>query len=205
MSALGLVNLAERAPAEQREEYLTLIKRSLLKLNSFIEEMNNFFRNEKLALQREKIAIRTLITDEIHDLKNLYHADKIRIDLKVDEGSDFFSDILRIKTVMTNILTNAIKYADPGKIDPFIQVAVKVRAEFCEITVSDNGIGIEAEKLDKIFTLFYTTTNSITGSGLGLYITKETVEKLKGYITINSKKGEGTKIKVVIPGIGYGM
>ena len=94
---------------------------------------------------------------------------------------------------------------DTSKSNHEITVEVLVYNDMATIEVSDNGIGIEAEKLDKIFTLFYTTTNSITGSGLGLYITKETVEKLKGYITINSKKGEGTKIKVVIPGIGYGM
>jgi len=199
MSALGLVNLAEHAPAEQRDEYLTLIKRSLMKLNSFIEEMNNFFRNEKLALQREMIAIRTLITDEIQDLKNLYHADKIRIEVKVDEGSEFFSDMLRVKTVMTNILTNAIKYADPGKIDPFIQVAVKVRAEFCEIAVTDNGIGIEEDHLEKIFDLFHRATSVSHGTGIGLFIVKDTIERLNGTIAVQSEFGKGTTFSMHIP------
>lgn len=199
MSALGLVNLAEKAPVEQRDEYLALIKRSLLKLNSFIEEMNNFFRNEKLALQREKISLRTLINDEIHDLKNLYHADKVRIEVKVEEVSDFFSDMIRMKTIVANILTNAIKYADPGKTDPFIKVVVKVGAEFCEIAVTDNGIGIETEHLEKIFDLFHRATTVSHGTGIGLFIVKDTIERLNGTIEVQSEIGVGTTFSMHIP------
>ena len=199
MSALGLINLAEKAPVEQREEYLTLIKRSLLKLNSFIEEMNNFFRNEKLALQRERISMRTLIHDEINDLKNLYHADKVKIEVKVDEVSDFFSDLVRVKTVFTNILTNAIKYADPGKTDPFIKVTAKVGAEFCEIAVTDNGIGIDTEHLEKIFDLFHRATSAAQGTGIGLFIVKDTIERLDGKIEVQSEIGKGTTFRIQIP------
>lgn len=199
MSALGLINLAEKASLEQREEYLTLIKRSLLKLNSFIEEMNNFFRNEKLALQREKISVRSLIDDEIHDVKNLYHADKIRIDVKVEEFSDFFSDLIRVKTVFTNILTNAIKYADPGKSDPFIKVTAKIGAEFCEIAVTDNGIGIDTEHLEKIFDLFHRATSMSHGTGIGLFIVKDTIERLNGEIEVQSEIGKGTTFRIHIP------
>jgi signal transduction histidine kinase len=95
------------------------------------------------------------------------------------------------------------KYADTKKPNPEITIEVLVADNMATIEVSDNGIGIEAKNLDKIFTLFYTTTSSVTGSGLGLYIIKETVETLKGYITINSKKGEGTNIKIMIPDMGH--
>ena len=199
MSALGLVNIAERAPVEQQLEYLMLIKRSLLKLNSFIEEMNNFFRNEKLALQREKIEIGHLIHDEIQDLKNLYHADKINMEVKVDEGSEFFSDSVRVKTIITNILTNAIKYADPEKGNPFIQVAAKVRAEGCEISITDNGIGIDKEHVEKIFELFHRATTVSHGTGIGLFIVKDTIERLSGKISVQSEIGKGTTFRMQIP------
>ena len=199
MSALGLINLAEKAPVEQREEYLALIKRSLLKLNSFIEEMNNFFRNEKLALQRERISMRSLIQDEMNDLRNLYHSDKVRIEVKVDEVSEFFSDLVRVKTVFTNILTNAIKYADPGKNDPFIKVTARVGAEFCEIAVTDNGIGIDTEHLEKIFDLFHRATSVAHGTGIGLFIVKDTIERLQGTIEVQSEIGKGTTFIMQIP------
>jgi PAS domain S-box-containing protein len=199
MSALGLVNLAEKAPLDQRQEYLALIKRSLLKLSSFIEEMNNFFRNEKLALQREKIEVGKLVTEEIHDLRNLYHADKISIQVNVEEGAEFFSDVVRVKTVVTNILTNAIKYADPGKNNPFIRIDVNVGAEFGEIIISDNGIGIESEHLEKIFDLFHRATSASHGTGIGLFIVKDTMERLNGTIEVQSEIEKGTTFKMRIP------
>lgn len=199
MSALGLINLAEAAPSEQREEYLALIKRSLLKLNSFIEEMNNFFRNEKLALQREKIGMSKLLKDEVGNLKNLYHADKIKIDIKTEENCEFFSDTVRIKTIVGNILTNAIKYADSNKTDPFIQVEVKVDSEYCEIIFSDNGIGIEEDSLSKIFDLFYRATSTSHGTGIGLFIVKDTIERLGGTIQVQSEIGRGTTFIIQIP------
>lgn len=199
LSAIGLVNLAESAPVEQREHYLSLVKQSLLKLNSFIEEMNNFFRNEKLALQRNKIDIESLIGEEIYDLKNLFEADKINIETEIESGNEFFSDLIRVKTVITNLLTNAIKYSDPQKEDSFIRVNVKVRPAFCEITISDNGIGIEADHQEKIFDLFHRATTMSHGTGIGLFIVKDTIERLHGTISVRSEVGKGTTFKMKIP------
>src|SRR5206468_9749074 len=99
--------------------------------------------------------------------------------------------------------SNAIKYADTKKSNTEISIEILVADNMATIEISDNGIGIEAKNLDKIFTLFYTTTSSVTGSGLGLYVIKETVEKLGGYLTINSKKNDGTNIRIMIPGMGH--
>jgi PAS domain S-box-containing protein len=199
MSAIGLVNLAEKAPADQQQEYLAMIKRSLFKLSSFIEEMNNFFRNEKLALQRERIDIKELIEDEIDNLKNLYQAGRIKIEIVTEGSSEFFSDNVRLKTIIGNILTNAIKYADPEKEVPFIKVQARVQADFCTIAVEDNGIGIEEEFKSKIFDLFYRATSQSQGTGIGLFIVKDTVERLNGKIEVQSQIGQGTIFKVQIP------
>lgn len=199
MSAIGLVNLAEKSPYDQRDEYLALIRRSLLKLSGFIEEMNHFFRNEKLALQREKIGVVNLLKEEIENLQNLYLAKKIEIDIVTDESAEFFSDMVRVKTIVTNILTNAIKYADPEKSNPFITIRVKVRTDFCEIEFEDNGIGIESELKDRIFDLFYRATSQSQGTGIGLFIVKDTVERLHGKIEVESEIGKGTTFKVKIP------
>jgi len=199
MSAIGLVNLAEKAPGDQQQEYLAMIKKSLYKLSAFIEEMNNFFRNEKLALQRERIDIGQLMGEEVENLKNLYQAGKIKIEVVSEGTSEFFSDSVRVKTIVGNILTNAIKYADPEKGLPFVKVHSKVQTDLCTITVEDNGIGIEEEFKNKIFDLFYRATTHSHGTGLGLFIVKDTVERLKGKIEVQSVIGQGTTFKVQIP------
>jgi PAS domain S-box-containing protein len=199
MSALGLVNLAEKAKPEEKGVYIELIKKSLLKLNSFIEEMNHFFRNDKLALQREKIDLADLLKEELDDLQNLSAGQKIDITLDIQEGGEFYSDLIRVKTVVTNILSNAIKYSDPKKANCFIKINVSIDQEICEIRIVDNGIGIEPQYLDKIFNLFFRATDQSQGTGLGLFIVKDTVQKLNGKIEVNSSPGEGTTFTIRIP------
>jgi signal transduction histidine kinase len=123
----------------------------------------------------------------------------VKIEVKVDEVSDFFSDLIRVKTIVTNILTNAIKYADPIKTAPFIKVVAKVGAEFCEIAVSDNGIGIDTEHLEKIFDLFHRATSVSQGTGIGLFIVKDTIERLHGTIEVQSEIGVGSTFRIHIP------
>jgi hypothetical protein len=199
MSALGLVNLAEQASVGEKDQYIGMIKRSLQKLDAFIEEMNNFFRNEKLALQREKIDLKQLILDEVDDLKNLYYENRVEVKIEVEEQTELFSDRVRIKTILTNILSNGIKYRDLQKQNPFIKIAAKVTDDFCDIRFDDNGIGIASEHHQKIFDLFFRATDQSQGSGLGLFIVKDTIERLKGEIKVTSKEGEGTQFRIRIP------
>jgi PAS domain S-box-containing protein len=200
MSALGLVSIAENAPAEEKDQYIGLIKKSLLKLDSYLEEMNNFFRNEKLALQREKINLAELLADELENLKNLHNGNRVKVLLQADDdGVEWYSDLIRVKTVITNIFSNAIKYQDLQKQNPFIKIATHVDQEFCDIRIEDNGIGIDPEYKEKIFDLFFRATDQSQGTGLGLFIVKDTIDRLKGSIEVRSKKGEGTTFQIRIP------
>jgi len=200
MSALGLVNIAENAPAEEKDRYIGMIKKSLLKLDAYIEEMNNFFRNDKLALQREKINLREVLAEELENLKNLQDGGRVKILLQMDDdGVEWYSDQMRVKTVITNIFSNAIKYQDLQKQNPFIKIATHVGNEFCDIRIEDNGIGIDPEYKEKIFDLFFRATDQSQGTGLGLFIVKDTIERLKGSIEVRSKKGEGTTFLIRIP------
>jgi PAS domain S-box-containing protein len=199
MSALGLVKIAEDAPLETKDQYIGLIKKTLLKLDGYIEEMNNFFRNEKLALQREKIDLPQVLKEEQDNLKNLAHGEKINVQFELDNSIEWYSDPIRVKTIVTNIFSNAIKYQDLQKQNPFIKIAAHVTEEFCEISVEDNGIGIEPEFHDKIFDQFFRATDQSQGTGLGLFIVKDTIERLRGSIRVKSKRGIGTTFFLRIP------
>jgi PAS domain S-box-containing protein len=199
MSAMGLISLAEKAPASEKDKYIDLIKKSLLRLDSFIEEMNDFFRNEKLAVQRDKINISDLLSGELNDLQSLYEEQKIKVGFEIDGDAEFFSDSLRLRTIIANILSNAIKYCDQDKSQPFINIYVSIDEEFCQIRIVDNGIGIEPQYQEKIFDLFFRATNHSQGTGLGLFIVKDTIEKLKGKIEVNSKSGQGTTFTIQLP------
>jgi PAS domain S-box-containing protein len=199
MSALGLVKIAEDAPLEAKDQYIGLIKKTLVKLDAYIDEMNNFFRNEKLALQRDKIDLGALLKEEQENLKNLDHGDKIDVLFEIDNSVEWYSDAIRVKTIVTNIFSNAIKYQDLQKQNPFIKIAAHVTEEFCDLSIEDNGIGIEPEFQDKIFDLFFRATDQSKGTGLGLFIVKDTIERLKGMIKVKSRQGKGTTFFIRIP------
>jgi PAS domain S-box-containing protein len=199
MSALGLINIAEMVPDAEKGTYLKMIHKSLKKLESYIDEMNHFFRNDKLAVQREKIEMLTLLESELENFKNIHNSERIDIRMQVDENCEFYSDKVRIKTIVTNILSNAIKYSDPKKDNSFIQIDVLVNAEVCSIKIEDNGIGIQVEDQPKIFDMFYRATTQTEGTGLGLFIVRDTVERLNGTIKLFSEYSKGTTFLLHVP------
>jgi PAS domain S-box-containing protein len=196
-SALGLIQLAELEPHEY-EKYLGLIKSSLNHLNSMIDEMSSLYRND-LAIQNDRIEIRQLIDREIENLHNMPEAQGIRFDVFVDGEVPFYSDPLRVKTIVSNLLSNSIKYSDPQKMRKYIQVSAHVFSDWLFLTFEDNGIGIDAEHQEKIFDLFYRVSSDKKGTGLGLYIVKDTIDRLKGKIYVRSKRGEGTSFTITLP------
>ena len=99
---------------------------------------------------------------------------------------------------MENLISNAIKYHKFVDSVRFIKVNGVVDQEKLELTITDNGIGIPSEFQDKIFDMFFRISNNIEGSGIGLYIVKETVEKLEGSIQVRSKINSGTSFHIVL-------
>ncbi len=112
------------------------------------------------------------------------------------------ADPQAMEEVLTNLISNAVKYT-PENGD--IQVLLKPEAEYLLIQVSDNGIGISQEDLDRIFDKFYRVKNEktrkIVGTGLGLPIVKQLVEAHLGYIRVESQVDQGTTVNVLIPSI----
>ena len=112
----------------------------------------------------------------------------------------FKSDKLRLKIIFSNIISNAYKYLNP-ETDSFLKINVRVTAKETRLSFADNGIGIKPEYLPKITNMFYRATDRSQGSGLGMYIVKQAVEKLKGNMLVESEYGKGTIIKINLPNI----
>lgn len=197
-SAMGLIALAEREPDEYMK-YLGLIKTSLLTMENLIEEVNSFYKNEKLAVQNEWIDLRALIQREISNLSDAPEATGIKIETFIGGEVPFYSDPIRVRTVVTNILSNSIKYHDPGKYMKYITVSATVFVDKLFLTIEDNGIGIEQEYHEKIFDIFFRANGQSRGSGLGLYIVKDTLNRLGGTIYLKSSPGVGSAFTVMIP------
>jgi signal transduction histidine kinase len=114
---------------------------------------------------------------------------------------NFYSDPKRLQILFNNLVSNAFRYHDLSKETPFIKVQVTFDQNHAVIQVSDNGKGVHPEHVGNIFEMFYRATDDSKGSGLGLYIVKETVEKLQGIIQVHSVPREGTTFTLRIPNL----
>ncbi|MTI41470.1 PAS domain-containing sensor histidine kinase [Fulvivirga lutimaris] len=199
LSALGLVELAERDPEKESHNYLRMIKMSLNKLDNFIEDINSFYRNEKLAIRNERINFDEIVKDELNQLTNFYNTDNVKVNYNLNRISDLYSDSVRIRTILTNVISNALKYSDKGKDESFININIQVTPDECLIKVEDNGIGIRQQYMGNIFDIFYRADENAKGSGLGLYIVKDTIDKLGGHVQVFSEYGKGTTFTISVP------
>jgi PAS domain S-box-containing protein len=203
-SVLGLINLARLEPdAEQRNMYLKLVEKSINKLDSFILDLTNFSRNSRLDIEVQEIDFRAIISECINNLRYMDHADKIKCTINTDQGYPFYSDITRITIVFQNMISNAVKYQRVEADNSYVEINIKTHEEWADIEVRDNGRGIQKEYLEKIFDMFFRASEDSYGSGLGLYITKQVIEKLQGNLVVESQVNVGTSFRIRLPNLAH--
>jgi len=197
-SVLGLINLARKDEGLMKDQYLDLIQKSAQQQDHFIKEILDQSRNSRLEIRREEISFENLINDTFNQLKFAtstgQHVERI---INVQQDKAFYCDSWRLKVMLNNIISNSIRYRN-GK-DPVIQVDVNVNNACAQVEIQDNGKGIPKEHLANVCKMFYRATDDGAGSGLGLYIVKETIDKLKGGLKIDSEVGKGTRVSLTIP------
>ena len=181
---------------------LELIHKSALQQDHFIKEIPDQSRNSRLELKREEILFERLIEETFNQLKFATSADgSVEKIVTVHQDVIFFSDRWRLKVILNNVISNAIRYRN-GK-NPVIKVNVTIIDDVARLAITDNGKGIDAEHLPNVYQMFYRATDDGAGSGLGLYIVKEAIDKLNGRIAIESEVGKGTTVQLEIPAIQH--
>lgn len=202
MSVLGLLNLAkEEKTVDTMREYHHMMETSIQKLDETLKEILDYSRNARQELKYEKVHIRKTIDDNLARVQFMPGFQSLKISQEIEDATSLISDYYRISVIMNNLISNAVKYLDPEKENSFLKISVCIEADHAVIQLEDNGIGIEQEQIHKIFDMFYRATERKEGAGLGLYIVKEAVDKLKGTIAVESKSGEGTLFRIIIPNL----
>jgi signal transduction histidine kinase len=198
-SVSGLIRLIKMdVQSLKNTDYLDKIEISIEKLNQFINEIINYSRNTRQVVQNNKFDFGELVEEIKEELRYLKQMDRIRIAMELSEPM-ILTDRSRLKVVLSNLIANSVKYHNLKNHDPYILVRFGKENDFYQISVEDNGIGIAREHQEKIFDMFYRGNEFSNGSGLGLYIVKETIAKLNGTIEVKSASGEGSAFKVEIP------
>jgi PAS domain S-box-containing protein len=202
-SVLGIIGVAEMTANDEEmvKLHLGMMKDAVTKLDGFIGDILDYSRNARLEVKAGKICFQQLMQDVNNQLQFMVGSQPANLRVHISGETPFYSDKSRLFIVLNNLVSNAIRYGNPHLPDPFVEVNIVVNEQEAEISVKDNGIGIPADKLERIFDIFYRVSKKSTGSGLGLYIVKETVTRLSGKVNVQSELGKGSVFTVRIPNL----
>ena len=203
-SALGLINISKNETSKTIvDTYLDLQDKSLRKLDHFIKDIIDYSRNSRLDVKAESIDFKTELESTLAQFSFMDNYTNLEKIIDVDQKQPFLSDTRRINVIFNNLVSNAIRYQNQYLKNSWLRITVKCSSSKACIDFSDNGIGIESQYVQRIFDMFFRATAVKSGSGLGLYIVKETIESLKGSISVESAPMQGTTFRIIIPNLQF--
>jgi signal transduction histidine kinase len=198
-SLMGLIDaIREENTQEELLPLFSMMSDSITRMDNLIHDLLELARMNQQKTKKELISIEDEIKDILHSLSYLkrFPAGTFSLNVKVD--SKFYTDRIRLKTILNNVISNAIKYHPAGRALK-LKINARVTAQMAEISIQDNGRGISPENQKKIFNMFYRIQTECEGSGLGLYIVKNNLEKIGGKVQVNSILDKGTTFYFEIP------
>jgi signal transduction histidine kinase len=169
------------------------------RLSGLVEELLDFSRMQtgRLTVVSQPFNISSLLEESVSMYAELSKKQGIELIFTPPaEEIEVMGDMNRIKQVFINIIDNAVKYTESGG-----QVLInQIKEEACvRIEVSDTGVGIPAQDLDRVKEKFYKANKTVRGSGIGLAVADEIIKQHKGLLFIESTEGVGTKATIVLP------
>ena len=192
-SLKGLIAIAklEKSPNAQ-EEYFQMMNTSVNKLEDFIKSILEYSSNSNKEVEKVNVVLNELLDNIILDLKYFDKAENVSIVRDYDLSLAWQSDPKRLQIILSNLIANAIKYHNYNQPNPEIIISAKSIGDRIVVEITDNGQGIDSAHIENIFNMFYRASENSQGSGLGLYIVRDTVHKLNGNISVVSKISKGT-------------
>lgn len=198
-SLKGLIRIAQLSESESEvRECHNMMQDRLSKLEELIRDILDLSKNSRTGIQYVSVDLRSTI-DHIIDIHSDGSQNQIRVEVEGPEQFIVKTDPTRIRMILGNLISNGLHYADLSKHQPFIKVKYWMDEGNYIISVKDNGVGIDETYLDRIFDMFFRIAENSIGSGLGLYIVKETVERLNGKIEVRSERSVGSEFIVTFP------
>lgn len=197
-SIMGVLNLAKMENSvTDPNGYMEMIGICAAKMDDYIKKIIEYYKSIRVEETRDEIDFNKIIQANVQLYKMQNSA--IEFDISVNQDEKFISDAFRISVIFDNLISNALKYQKPEEPNQKVYIDVKANKEMAFIQIEDNGIGILEKDLKNIFTMFFRSSSTATGLGIGLFIVREAIAKLNGQITVQSERDEGTKFILEIP------
>ncbi len=162
--------------------------------------MIDITRSTRFKVQLSEIEFKSIINESLANLRNIDGAHKLLVKTTIESFLPYYSDQRQLLVIFNNLISNAIKYQHAHEMHPSLTIHIEVNSDQAIMTFKDNGIGIGKENITKVFDMFFRSPGTKPdGSGLGLYIVKEIVRKMKGRIRVSSEINKGSSFTVELP------
>lgn len=187
---------------EDSEQYIKIINSAAKNTLILLDNLLNWAKSQtgQLSFNPEKVLLSEVVQEIITLSKTIAKSKNIALEYAGTDNLEIFVDVNMLNTVLRNLISNAIKFTNVGG---HIKVSAALKQDQVEITISDNGIGINKEKLTKLFSISSNTTTLGTedenGSGLGLVLCKEFIQKNNGDIWVESEENKGSNFIFTLP------
>ena len=199
-SILGLINILRIETNEKaKQNVVDMIEGSIKRLDNLVMDLLSMSRNNRINDAHVEINFMNEINYSFASFYHVADTQNLELTINVKHAEVFVSDVTRIRIILNNLISNAIKYRSYSRELSFIHIDVNVNEKEAFFIIEDNGEGIPESKLSTVFDMFVRASENSEGSGLGLYIVKNVLEKLNGEISVESEENVGTKFIVRIP------
>lgn len=202
-SAEMLIRNLEKYDKDKSQRYLQLIYDSAKRSHTLLENLLLWAKSQLGSIQFkcEKNNLNKISESIISFLRSHAEQNSVIITNHIPDFIELYADKNMLETILRNLITNAIKFTQNGTID--IKVALDQKRQWAEISIIDSGVGIKKENLEKLFRIDI-SQNTLTsygdkGTGLGLILCKEFVEKHGGKITVESQLKKGSTFAFTLP------
>ncbi|GHN01784.1 hypothetical protein WSM22_32730 [Cytophagales bacterium WSM2-2] len=202
----SLSGIARLLKIENRQQnlntYLEMIQDSIQRQESFIAQIVSYSKNKKLEVIPELLNLQKIAEDVFREKEFIEGSSNIEKRIIYYCDIPFYSDHNRVQMILSNLVSNGIQFADPDKTNQYIELKITVNDAEAAIEYSDNGLGIAQEHIPRIFNMFYRASAHSKGSGLGLFLLREAVNKLEGSITVESGEKAGARFTIKLRNLG---
>ncbi|TRX51863.1 response regulator [Fulvivirga sp. M361] len=199
-SVTGLLNVASKDPEFEKRDLIDKMYGSIHRLNDTLVELLNVTNIKLGELNIEGIAVRSTIEDIMESFEFAEGFNEIDSELVMDDDLKLVSDLSLVKSIWQNLIENAIRYRKKSKRNKIKIIAIRSKGGVL-FKISDTGQGIPSNLRSKVFEMFFRGNTESDGSGLGLYIVKNALDKLNGSIQIDRHYTRGTMFKVFMPNL----
>ena len=191
----------DNLPEEKRKEYGEIIEHAAVKLSALITNILrlNKLENQTITPERKNYDVCRQLCECILQFEDLWEEKNLELDVDIEDSAIAFADEHLMEIVWNNLLSNGIKFTEPGG---NIKISQRTQNNVVSIEIADTGCGMSETNLKHIFDKFYQgdTSHSKEGNGLGLALVKRVLELMDGEIQIESELGKGSTFTVKIPG-----